>query len=142
AGAQYEKVRDSNLDNKYAEDAAFNAVKSYEKYFELQTQAGKYREPPLPADGKTASPVVPMNIPDEVARLQKAYDVFAQRVPGSGRVPTMTYKAAEIYYRYLHWDEARPRLGQIVDKYCKDDMGYNAGNAILVSYTIEKNLDK
>jgi tetratricopeptide (TPR) repeat protein len=142
AAAQYEKVRDSNLDNKYAEDAAFNAVKSYEKYFELQTQAGKYREPPLPADGKIPVPVVPMQIPDEVARLQKAYDVFAQRVPNSGRSPTMTYKAAEIYYRYLHWDEARPRLEQIVTKYCKDDMGYNAGNAILVSYTIEKNLDK
>ena len=83
-----------------------------------------------------------MKMPEEVERLQKAYDVFAQRVPNSGRVPTMSYKAAEVYYRYLHWDEARPRLEQIVTKYCKDDMGYNAGNAILVSYTIEKNLDK
>jgi tetratricopeptide (TPR) repeat protein len=142
AGAQYEKVRDSNLDNKYAEDSAVNAVKSYEKYLELQTQAGKYHEPPLPADGKIQVPVVPMQIPEPVAKLQKAYDIFAQRVPNSGRVPTMSYKAAEIYYRYLHWDEARPRLEQIVGKYCKDDMGYNAGNAILVSYTIEKNLDK
>jgi tetratricopeptide (TPR) repeat protein len=142
AAAQYEKVRDSNLDNKYAEDSAFNAVKSYEKYLELQTQAGKYKEPPLPADGKVSLPVTPMQIPDPVARMQKAYEVFAQRVPSSGRVPTMTYKSAEIYYRYLHWDEARPRLEQIVAKYCKDDMGANAGNAILVSYTIEKNLDK
>jgi cellulose synthase operon protein C len=142
AAAQYEKVRDSNLDNKYAEDSAFNAVKSYEKYMELQTAAGKYKEPPLPADGKIAVPVTPMQIPDPVARMQKAYDVFAQRVPNSGRVPTMSYKAAEIYYRYLHWDEARPRLEAIIGKYCKDDMGANAGNAILVSYTIEKNLDK
>ena len=54
----------------------------------------------------------------------------------------MTYKAAEIDYRYLHWDDARPRMEQIVAKYCKDDIGANAGNAILVSYTIEKNLDK
>jgi cellulose synthase operon protein C len=142
SAAQYEKVRDSNLDNKYAEDSAFNAVKSYEKYLELQTQAGKYKEPPLPADGKIQVPVTPMQIPEAVASLQKAYDVFVTRVPNSGRVPTMTYKAAEIYYRYLHWDDARPRLEQIVGKYCKDDMGANAGNAILVSYTIEKNLDK
>jgi tetratricopeptide (TPR) repeat protein len=142
AATQYEKVRDSNLDNKYAEDAAFNAVKSYEKYMELQTQAGKYSEPPLPADGKTAVPVTPLPIPDVVQRLQKAYDVFALRVPNSGRVPTMTYKAAEIDLRYLNWDKARPRLEDIVGKYCKDDIGANAGNAILVSYTIEKNLDK
>ncbi len=142
AAAQYEKVRDSNLDNKYAEDASFNAIKSYEKYLELESKAGKYTEPALPAVGTTSAPVQPLPIPDVVNKLQKAYDVFAQRVPNSGRIPTMTYKAAEVYYRYLHWDEARPRFEQILTKYCKDDMGANAGNAILVSYTIEKNLDK
>ncbi|MFI5288790.1 MAG: tetratricopeptide repeat protein [Polyangia bacterium] len=142
AAAQYEKVRDSLLDNKYAEDAAFNAVKSYEKYLEMQTQAGKYVEPPLPADGKTAVPVTPIAIPDPVARLQKAYDAFVQRVPSSGRVPTMAYKAAEIDYRYLHWDTARPRMEKVLGTYCKADVGADAGNAILVSYTIEKNLDK
>jgi tetratricopeptide (TPR) repeat protein len=142
AAAQYEKVRDSRLDNKYIEDAAFNAVKSYEKYMDLQAQAGKYAEPPLPADGKTTVPVAPLTIPDPVAHLQAAYDAFVLHVPGSGRVPTMTYKAAEIDYRYLHWDTARPRMEQIVGKYCKDDIGANAGNAILVSYTVEKNLDK
>lgn len=142
AAAQYEKIRDSNLDNKYAEDSAFNAVKAYEKYLELQTAAGKYVEPPLPADGKTPVPVTPIPIPEPVAKLQAAYDVFGQRVPSSGRVPTMTYKAAEIDYKYLHWDKARPRLEQVVGKYCKTDIGANAGNALLVSYTIEKNLEK
>ena len=138
----YEKVRDSKLDNKYVEDAAFNAVKSYEMALAELQQKGAYTEPPLPAVGKTQTPVTPMQIPELVQRLQQAYDVFAQRVPGSGRVPTMTYKAAEIPLRYLHWDDARPRMEQIVTKYCKDDIGANAGNAILVTYTIEKNLDK
>ena len=142
AAAQYEKVRDSNLDNKYAEEAAFDAVKSYERYMDLQTQAGKYVEPPLPADGKTTLPVTPIPMPEVVGKIQKAYDVFAQRVPSSGRVPTMTYKAAEIDLRYLKWDTMRPRMEAIVDKYCKDDIGSNAGNALIVSYTIEKNLDK
>jgi tetratricopeptide (TPR) repeat protein len=138
----YEKVRDSKLDNKYVEDAAFNAVKSYEMAVAELTQKGAYVEPPLPAVGKTQTPVTPMQIPELPARLQKAYDIFVQRVPGSGRVPTMTYKAAEIPLRYLHWDEARPRMEQIIGKYCKDDIGANAGNAILVTFTIEKNLDK
>lgn len=142
AAAAYERVRDSKLDNKYVEDAAFNAVKSYEMALAELQQKGLYSEPPLPAVGKTPTPVKPMPEPELVQRLQKAYDTFAQRVPGSGRVATMQYKAAEIPFRYLHWDEARPRMEQIVGKYCKNDIGADAGNAILVSYTIEKNLDK
>ncbi|HEY2746721.1 MAG TPA: tetratricopeptide repeat protein [Polyangia bacterium] len=142
AALAYEKVRDSKLDNKYVEDAAFNAVKSYEMALAELTQKGAYSEPPLPAVGKTQTPVTPIQIPELVQRLQHSYDVFVQRVPGSGRVPTMTYKSAEIPLRYLHWDDARPRMEAIVTKYCKDDIGANAGNAILVTYTIEKNLDK
>ncbi len=143
AAIAYEKVRDSNLDNKYLEDAAFNAIKAYEKSIEQLTAQGKYREPQLPAaDGKIQVPVQPITLPDVTTRVQKAYDAFVAKVPGSGRVPTMQYKAAEIDYRYLQWDKARPRLEEVLQKYCKDDMGANAGNAILVSYTIEKNLDK
>ncbi|HEX6837032.1 MAG TPA: tetratricopeptide repeat protein, partial [Polyangia bacterium] len=142
AALAYEKVRDSKLDNKYVEDAAFNAVKSYEMAIADMTQKGLYTEPPLPAVGKTPTPVTPMQIPEIVQREQHAYDMFIQRVPGSGRVPTMTYKSAEIPFRYLHWDDARPRMEAIVGKYCKEDIGANAGNAIIVSYTIEKNLDK
>jgi tetratricopeptide (TPR) repeat protein len=142
AAGAYEKVRDSKLDNKYVEDAAFNAVKSYEMALAELTQKGVFAEPPLPAVGKTQTPVTPIQEPELVQRLQHSYDVFVQRVPGSGRVPTMTYKAAEIPLRYLQWNDARPRMEQIVGKYCKDDIGANAGNAILVTYTIEKNLDK
>ena len=61
----------------------------------------------------------------------------------SGRVPTMAYKSAELDLRFLHWDTARPRMEQLVEKYCKEgDIGANAGNAIIVSYTVENNLDK
>ena len=37
----YEKVRDSKLDNKYVEDAAFNAVKSYEKAVDRADAEGR-----------------------------------------------------------------------------------------------------
>jgi tetratricopeptide (TPR) repeat protein len=142
AAAAYEKVRDSNLDNKYAEDAAFNAIKSYEKYLEIQIAAGKYTEPPLPKVGETKVPLQPIPMPEAVDKLQKAYALFVERVPGSGRVPTMTYKVAETDFRYLKWDVARPRFEQIVATYCKDDIGANAGNALIVSYTIENDLEK
>jgi tetratricopeptide (TPR) repeat protein len=142
AAKQYEKVRDSNLDNKYAEESAFDAVKSYEKYLELQGQAGKYKVPDLPKQGVTQVPVKPMEMPDPVKALQADYDAFLARVPNSPRVPLMTYKAAETDYRYLHWDSARPRLEKVVATYCKDNMGAQAVEALLASYTIENNLDK
>ncbi len=143
AAKAYEKVRDSVLDNKYAEDAAFNTIKSYEKTLELETAAGRYKEPPLPKVGEVKAPIAPTTMPDLVQKLQSAYDTFVRVVPASGRVPTMAYKAAELDYRYLHWDTARPRMEQLVGKYCKEgDIGANAGNAIIVSYTVENNLDK
>ncbi len=142
AAKQYEKVRDSNLDRKYLEDAAFAAVKSYENYLDAEAKAGRYSEPPLPADGKTAVPVTPLPIPDSVMALQRAYDTFVQKVPTSGRVAAIAYKAAEIDYRFRNWQGARPRLEKVVATYCKEDVGANAGTALLTTYTIEKNLDK
>jgi tetratricopeptide (TPR) repeat protein len=142
AAREYETVRDSNLDNKYAEDASFNAIKSYEKYLETQTMAGRYKAPPKPDQDKLKAPITPIAIPEPVQKLQKAYDAFVARVPNSGRTPTMNYKAAEIDYDYLHWAEARPRMEQIVGKNCKDEIGHNAAQALLSSYIIEKDLDK
>ena len=139
----YEKVRDSKLDNKYVEDASFNAVKSYEMALaELDAEgrvhgaAAARRRQDADAGDADADPRA------RCSSCRRPTTCSSQRVPGSGRVPTMTYKAAEIPLRYLHWDDARPRMEQIVAKYCKDDIGANAGNAILVTYTIEKNLDK
>src|SRR6185369_6495844 len=74
AAKAYEKVRDSVLDNKYAEDAAFNTIKSYEKTLEIETTAGRYKEPPLPKVGEVKVPVTPLVTPDLVVKLQSAYD--------------------------------------------------------------------
>src|SRR5439155_386918 len=117
AGAQYEKVRDSNLDNKYAEDAAFNAVKSYEKYFDLQTQAGKYREPPLPADGKTPSAVAMKNQAD----LTKL---------GLG----VKFQKADKLFNDKQYEPAAQLYVQIVDSDPKNDEADKALNNAAVAY--------
>ena len=142
AAVQYEKVRDSNLDNRYQEDAAFDVVKAYELLLDGQVKAGKLTYPGLPALGKVTVPVTPIQIPEDVKKLQGAYDEYAKRVPNSARLATMSYKAAETDFRYLHWDDARPRLEAILKKYCSDAVAVQAGKAILTSYTIENNLDK
>ena len=144
AAVQYEKVRDSNLDNRYQEDSALNAVKSYEYLLDAEVRGNKIKIPANPEVGKVTLPVTPQPIPDEVKHLQSAYDAFVQRIPNSGRVPTMTYKAAEIDFKYLDFEKARPRFIEIIEKYCKstDDVATQAGNAILATYAIQNDLDK
>jgi tetratricopeptide (TPR) repeat protein len=151
AATQYEKVRDSELDNKYLEDSAFNAVKSYENLLDGQIKNGRLKYPPTPevgkvqvtpsADGRT-NVVAPLTIPDDVKKIQAAYDAFVAKVPASGRIATMAYKAAEIDFKYLHFEDARKRMEDVLAKYCKDDVSRQAGAAILASYAIENNLDK
>ncbi|MDW8280729.1 MAG: tetratricopeptide repeat protein [Myxococcales bacterium] len=142
AARAYEKIRDSQVDNRYMEDAAFNTIKAYEQLIEQQVKAGKLVEPPLPQPGKVKAPVAPLPVPELWRRLQAAYDAFVAKLPASGRTPTIAYKAAEIDYRHLNFEAARPRMAQIIERYCKDDRAVDAGNAILVSYTIENNLER
>ncbi len=142
AAEQYEKVRDSNLDNRYLEDAAFNAVKSNENLVDQQVKAGRLTIPPLPEVGKVAMPVQPIPVPDEIKKMQAAYDAFVKQVPKSARIATLAYKAAEVDFRHLNFAAARPRLQEIVDKYCSDPVSGEAGRAILASYTIENDLDQ
>lgn len=142
AARAYEKIRDSKMDNKYLEDAAFNAIKAYEMVVENQKKAGQITEPPLPVQGKVQAPVTALTVPDAYKNLQAAYDAFVAKVPNSGRLATIAYKSAEIDFRHLRFPEARPRMEGILEKFCKDDRAVDAGNAILVSYTIENNLEK
>jgi hypothetical protein len=106
AATAYEQVRDWRGDNRYHEDAAFNAVKAREHVVERRVAAGAIA-PPEPS-------AQPQPIPDELARLQVDYDQFARVVPASGRAPGFLYKAAEIDVRYGHQEEARARLARII----------------------------
>lgn len=142
AAQAYERIRDSSLDSRYQEDAAYSAIKAYEQVVADEQKAGKFKEPPLPAAGKVQTPLAPIAIPESVQQLQAAYAAFVQKIPSSGRRPTVAYKDAEIDFRYLHFDTARPKMERILDQFCKDDRAVDAGNAILVSYTIESNLEK
>ena len=143
AAEAYEKVRDSNLDNRFLEDAAFNAVKSYENLVDKDTKEGKLKIPDKPEVGKVPEPVQAIVMPDEMRKLQTAYDSFATKVPNSGKVPVMQYKAAEMDFRYLDFEKMRPRMEKLLEKFCKgNEIGGEAGSAILASYSIEKNLEK
>ena len=86
--------------------------------------------------------MTPIALPDDVTKLQVAYDRYVTLLPDSTKIALFSYKAAEIDFRYLRFSQMRLRMADIVHKHCKDEHAVDAGNALLVSYNIEGDLEK
>ena len=146
AAEAYEKVRDADPKGKYVEDSAYGTIKARESvvtaFYQQPSGPTTGGEPPLPQTGKLTPPVNPLPLPDEVAKLQFAYDRFVTLLPDSPKIALFSYKAAEIDFRYLRFPQMRMRMADIVQKHCKDERAVDAGNAILVSYNIDGDLEK
>jgi len=142
AAKVFSEVRDSNLDNRFQEEAAFSATKAWEEYINNLVRGGQLPNPPLPKGDMKVASVQKLAMPDPYTSWLKALDDYTKVLPKSAKTPRLTYKAAEITYRFLDFPEARKRFEGIYDKYCKDLMGKNAGDAILVTYQLENNRPK
>lgn len=118
-------MRDSNLDDRYLVDSAFATVKALEQYADSQVASGALQvrtAPPDPTPGTNPLSVSPLPIPELVARLNAARDAYIRRVGAQrdreNRIPGFAYQSAQIFYRYGHWDEAKPRFTDIFQRYC------------------------
>jgi tetratricopeptide (TPR) repeat protein len=139
AAVAFEKTRDSNLDNRYQKDAALYAIKSYEEHIKTLIAAGTLKEPPLPT--AKSKGVTKIALPEPFKKLQGAFDTHAKLLPKSPATPRMAYKAAEISYRHIQFDDARKRFEEIYQKYCGDPMAINAAQAVLVTYQLAAKRD-
>ena len=138
AAAQYRKVRDSTLDNRYYEEAATGVVLAHEKLVQLLLQKGELKKPPLPTPEAVKPPVTPQPIPEPYKRLQAEYDWYVKRFPKNPSTADRMYEAALISYRALDFPDARRRFEEILNRYCKESQhGIDAGNAILNTWLIE-----
>ena len=134
----YKTVRDSQLDNKYQEDAAFRMIKTYEEIIDSMKKTKEIDDPPIPDEKNTKPPVIPMAMPDIYKRYLEAIDWYVEHIKND-RIPDLKYAAAVITLRYRDWPVARQRLGQIAEQYCggKSDVGFKAYDAILQTYFID-----
>lgn len=142
AAVVFGEVRDSNLDNRYQEDSAFSATKAYEEYINNLVRQGQLPNPPLPKADQPPASLASMTLPDPYKKWQEALDAYAKVLPTSAKTPNLVYKAAEIPYRFLNFEDARKRFEEFIAKNCKDPLAASAGQAILVTYQLEKNMDK
>ena len=138
AGKVFEAVRDSNLDNRYQEESAHSAIKAYEELIKRATLP----TPALPQANKPPAKLAKIPMPKYFIKWQQSLDAYGKVLPRSPKTPRLTYKSAELSYRFLDFKDARSRFESIYKKHCGDPMAVNAGQAILVTYQLEKNMDK
>ncbi|MEM6295298.1 MAG: tetratricopeptide repeat protein [Myxococcota bacterium] len=138
---QYSEVRDSNIDNRLQEDAAVGAVLAYESHVEDQITTGGFTRPDMPKDGMEGPFDEELEIPELMASMQEAYDRYVALRPDSDEAGTMSYQAAEISQRYLHFDEAQARFERVIDDYCSQNIAINAGQAILDARVVLEDLE-
>jgi len=140
--AAYTVVRDSQLDNRYQEDAAFRIVKGYEDIIEDQKRTNKIQDPPIPDEKNTKPPVTALPMPEVYQKYIDAIDWYTQNIKND-KVSDLKYAAAVVTLRYHNWPEARRRLGQITEETCavKPEVGFKAYDALLQTYFIDFNIE-
>lgn len=123
AAKEYEAVRDSILDNKHQEEAAFRAVKSWEQLLEEAKAKGavSLRDAPPQPEG-TPPRVAPISLPELLKKLIEARDKYIELFPQSERALVMRYQNAQHFYHYGHWDEAQKRFMALYEQFCDKDV--------------------
>ena len=138
----YMTVRDSNLDNKYQQDAALQIIKAYEEIIDKMKAAHTIEDPPIPDEKNTKPPVVALAMHEIYNKYMAALDWYVANLPDD-RTPELRYASAVLMLTHRQWPEARARLGEIADAYCgsKPEVGFKAYDAILTTHFIDFNID-
>ena len=139
AARAYAAVRDSKLDLRHREEAAFATAKA----LEWQVTASGLRLPAIPrakAARTTAGsqPAAGAPMPAAVRRWQDALDSYVRLFPRRPRAPTLTYKAAELSLRYGRLEDARKRYAVVYRDHCSKPISMQAGNALLTISVMQK----
>jgi tetratricopeptide (TPR) repeat protein len=138
-------VRDSNEDDKYLQPAAYYLVSISEKvledkYRQYQASGGaagieKREEIRFSGEGENRK-VVTDPMPQEVLDAIRARDDYNARIPVD-RDPEKNgllyaFQAADYYFVYGHFNEARARYQPIYDQYCgQNEWGYKAWEKLI-----------
>jgi TolA-binding protein len=140
--AAYTVVRDSNLDNRHQQEAAFQIIKVYEEMIERMKAARQLDDPPIPDEKNTKPPVAPLAVPEVYRKYVEALDWYTTNIKDE-KTADMRYAAAVTLLKYHDWAQARGRLGQITEAYCaqKAEIGFKAYDALLATYFIDYGIE-
>ncbi|MCK9462558.1 MAG: tetratricopeptide repeat protein [Proteobacteria bacterium] len=144
AKAEYVKVRDSNLDDRYREQSAHMVILCVERTIENEAAAGRFslREKPPELAGEPPAPQQ-IDMPPLLLELMAERENYLKYNPGAPQTSTFEYQSAQNYYRYGYWDEAKKRYEAAYVKYCKkDEISLESWKVLLNMAVDQQNLDE
>jgi tetratricopeptide (TPR) repeat protein len=139
AARVYARVRDFPADLRYRAEAAVSAVISWEGEITRLERLGKLedRKVLLSTDRNGVNPPVE-KIPVAWANLIRDSDAFLDLLPKHEKAAAVAYKAAEVFYKYGDFDEARCRFEQVVARHASSEVAKFSANLIIESYLTQK----
>ncbi len=155
AAINYALVVQKDPKGKYSVTAAYNRVLSYEKMVEEMEKGkktetlkeGKVDEKKAKGTVKRVAKFIKLekgktyekrDIPKIELELARACDEFTKLAPNHKEFFAVKFKAATIYYKYNHFDEASKRFGEFIDKFPDNKFALGASDMILNSYEIKE----
>lgn len=155
AAINYAMVVQQDPKGRYSVTAAYNRVLAYEKMVEIMEKGqkaetlkeGKIDEKKSKGAVKRVEKFIKLEkgktyekkeIPKIELELAKACDEFTQLAPNHKEFFAVKFKAATIYYKYNHFDEASKRFGEFIEKFPDNKFALGAADMILNSYEIKE----
>ncbi len=155
AAKAYTQVRELSVgDNKYREQAAFNAIKALEFIIAQKIKAGQLPpeslarktedavEQPDGKGGRDEAKIVlePKPLPELVEALNKErarYVELGLKSPSDPVLPgKLEFEIARVYYDFRHLEEARTRFEKIINTYESEQVAILAAMLIMESYVM------
>lgn len=138
AARVYARVRDFPND-RFRAEAAVSAVISWEGEITRLQRLGRLedRKVLLSTDRASGAPAVEA-VPTAWGNLVRDSDAYLELLPKHEKAPAIAYKAAEVFYKYGDFDEARCRFEQVVARHPTAEVAVFAANLIIESYLTQK----
>ncbi|MBI5496102.1 MAG: tetratricopeptide repeat protein [Deltaproteobacteria bacterium] len=139
AADEYAQIRDSKTTTQYREEAAAGVFFALSKLIEAEAQ----RKPPVALPRLEADAILPATVavPPLQQELIRACDRFVEAAPADERVPAVKTAAAEVLVRHGHFNEALPRLLNVVENAPQSDAAVVCAHHVMLILVGQRDCD-
>jgi TolA-binding protein len=140
AARTFEAVRDSTADTQYQADAAYGAVLAFQREIDTRQSAVPPQMETRPvvtsSQWPEGKPVQKQPLPELWQQFVAAADAFLALQPNHERAPLLAYRAAEAFFVYEDFEEARRRFAAVAASYPESEFARFASNLTLETFLI------
>ena len=149
-------VRDSNEDDKFLDNAAFFVVDvsdvdrdlAYQRFEDTHSSGVEKREEvkfdsPDPSTRKVIKDAMPPQVLQSVQARDEYVHIVPPNLDTNHHANDYSYYAAEQYFLYGQFDQARARFEPMWKEHCgRDDYGYKAWEKLITMSNLERDADR